>query len=111
MGYHFSGMLREINQQVEFLWSQVNFFAAREDFAGRNIDVEFSRLDHRRFGCTGFRSSPQMSSHSRQELFDPKWLRNVIIRPGVECLHFHTFLAPNRQDDNRSLTYGTQPAA
>ena len=45
MGYHFAGMAREINQQIELLGREVHLQATDRDFVGSQIDSEITDLN------------------------------------------------------------------
>src|SRR6266567_2270252 len=102
MRSNFVRVTGKIDEQLKFLWCQLQFAATDGNHVRVQIDAEIAILDHSSPNLF-LRSTSQVRPDAREEFIYAKRFGHVIVRTGIECLHFSALLAFHREHDDWSV--------
>ena len=97
-----AGVAHHIFKQRIFLDRQLNALSSACDFSGRRVQDEVLDLEQ---ACGFSAAPPQQGPHSRQQFFDRKGFRQVVIGARVQPLDSLIDLRPGREDQHRCLDF------
>src|SRR5258708_8216663 len=101
MRHNFVWVAGEINEQLKFLWSKLEFEAADRNHMRVQIDAEIAILND---SSTDFflRSASQICTDSRKQFINPESFSHVVVGHGIERLHLRSLIAFHREHDDRA---------
>src|SRR4030095_12588136 len=96
---HPARMLREEQQEIEFLWREPDLLAATEDAPPIPIDHEIAACNLPLWCARRF-DAAQRDPDPRHQFLGPERFRHVIVGAGIKRGNLVRFLSPRRQDDD-----------
>src|SRR5579859_454308 len=103
VGQYFVRVPRHENQQLEFLWRQVDFPASDAHLARFRIDVKIAIFDGLRWLFFRRAHAAKVGPYARQQLIHTERLGNVVVGAGIERLNFTLLFLADREHDDRHL--------
>ena len=98
-----AAILKEVDEQIEFFWREVNFLRPDEDFVGGKIKEEIPLAEQAGCLLRVGRQAPQGRAHTRQQFINPKRFGDVIICSRIQGFDFALLLALNGKHDDGDL--------